>query len=95
MSRRSILPPAVAACRGLSPTEREALIASAKDRALRFTWAVKARSAAGVHEATRGMSEDEWRALAVVLAEAVQPGSMRLALVARTVDGAPARGDVA
>lgn len=80
------LSPELAACRGLSPDRRAALITSAKAVAMRFTWAVKRGDAAAVHQVTRDMGRDEWAALAVVLAEGIKPGDLRLASVVRASD---------
>lgn len=83
---RPPLPPEVAACRGLAPDRRAALVTAAKAAAMRFTWAVKARNAAEVHKITEGMGRDEFAALAVVLAEGIKPGDLRLSLVVRAAD---------
>lgn len=50
---------------------------------MRFAWAVKRRSAAEVFHLTEGWGRDEWAALAVVLAEGVKPGDLRLLAVTR------------
>jgi hypothetical protein len=80
------LAPELAAFHGLPPAERDRLVSVAKSRAMRFTWAVKARNAAEVERVTRGMPRDEWAALAVVLADAIQPGSYRLLNVTEARD---------
>lgn len=79
-------PPEVLACRGLSPAQRAELIRQAKKVAGPFVWGVKNRSAAAVQKATAELSRDGMAALAVVLAEALPPGDMRLAIITRTED---------
>jgi hypothetical protein len=80
---RRPIPPELRAQKGLSPSQRAALDAGAKQVAMRFTWAVKARHAAEIQRIAAGMSREELAALAIVLAEAVRPGDMRLQEVTR------------
>ena len=96
MPRRPPLDPAIAASRGLSPQRRAELDATAKDAAMRFTWAVKARNAAEVHALTRSWTWENAVAVAIVLAEGISPGDLRLLAVTRAAsDGAPKGRDVA
>jgi hypothetical protein len=66
------------------------LITVAKQAAMRWTWAVRAGNAAEVQRLTGKWGRDEFAALAVVLAEGIQPGSYRLLEVSRAPgDGMP------
>jgi hypothetical protein len=89
------LEPELAAFHGLLPAERARLDGAAKSRAMRFTWAVKARSAAEVERVTRGMTRDDWAALAVVLADGISPGDFRLLAVTKARDERPSIGGAA
>lgn len=79
----------IAEARGLTPRRRSELDAGAKAAAMRFAWAVRARHAAGVQRVTAGMTRDELAALAVVLADAVNPATL-LAVTQVADDGRPA-----
>ena len=82
------LEPEIAAARGLTPSQRAALDAAAKAVAMRFAWAVRARHAAEVQRVTAGMSRDQLAALAVVLADAVNPATL-MAVTRAADDGMP------
>ena len=77
------LPEPLRSHRGLSPSLRAELDAAAKDRAMRFCWAVKARNAAEIERIASSMSWHDLAALAINLAEGITPGSLRLLEVTR------------
>jgi hypothetical protein len=81
---RPKLPQALRDYHGISPQRRDEMITEAKKMAPRFCWAVKARNAAEVQRLIGGRDCEFLVSLAIVLAEGIKPGDMRLAIVART-----------
>ena len=80
MSRAGCKPldPRIAAARGLTPGQRADLIATAKRAALPFAAAVRADSPGRVQAIASGLDRQQLAALACVLAEAAEPGRLRI-----------------
>lgn len=89
---RPRLPKALRDYHGIPPRRRDELIAQAAGIAMRFSWAVKGRHAGEVARLTKGFGEQQWAALAIVLAEGVQPGSFRLKDVTEAARDVAAKG---